>query len=410
MTLRARIRKCWFLAAFLGLIGASAAQAMEIRSIEEFLVTEGELRFPNAENLVAVVTFEDPDDTGLGDTLAFLAAKQILFEAQVGSLAVTLFQQGLAPDESGLGYYEKVDRLTAGHGFVAALWGHIARERQEIVVDTYLQLFADRQDRSRFFDHEFRFAAFEKPLRAGVEPSRVWVQTVHLPLSYGETINAIADSVRTLRSGPSVDAPPVPGGFLGEGAAYRVLDREANWTQLVLMESGIDGWTSVTAHCSPDSRCGSVLRSAAFLNGLLRYANGRADDVPALEGLQPSARAISSQIDVIETLYGSHRDRGKLIEAIDESRIWSESRSVPGGAAFANFEALARLTYLQATDELNAQTVRGVADRLARASLEYPGNLDVLHNLAVLFQFLEDENRSRLAQRLYDEQVTRARQ
>ena len=406
---RAGIWMRWALAALLGIGGAGTAQAMEIKSIEEFLVSDTELRFADAENLVAVVTFEDPDNTGLGDTLAFLAAKQILFEAQVGSLAVALFQQGLTPDESGLGYYEKVDKLTADHGFIAALWGYIARERDELVVDTYVQLFSGRTGRSRFFDHEFRFEGFEQPLQAGVAPTRIQVQTVRLPLAYGKSLHAIADAVRTLHSEPSVTAPPVPGGFLDEGTAFRVLAREDNWTQLA-MEGGADGWTSVTAHCGPDTRCAGVLRSAAFLNDLLRYANERTDAVRSAEDLQPAAKAISGQIEVVEALYEAAHSRGKIIEAMETSRVWSETKSVPGGDAFANLEALARLAYMQSTNELNPQSVRDVADRLAQASLEYPGNLDVLHNLAVLFDFLEDDRRAQLAQQLYDEQATRVRQ
>ena len=91
----------------------------EIRSfeLEERRKARKEL-FPKAQHRVAVFTFDDPDNTGIGDALSFLISKKILFSTSVRSFAVVNFQQGAsAKTESGLAYFDKVDKLTAGEDF-----------------------------------------------------------------------------------------------------------------------------------------------------------------------------------------------------------------------------------------------------------------------------------------------------
>lgn len=399
-----RIWVCFGLAISLGFVYSGLTQAEAIRNIDEFLVHDGKLPFSNAHNRIAVFTFEDPDDTGLGDTLAFLTSKQILFDAHIGSLAIILFQQGLAPQKSGLGYFEKVEKLTADHGFIAAIWGHIAREQNELVVDSYIQLFPKRA--SRFFNIHYELSKFEESLRASIAPKRIWVNSIRLPVSDGDNILAIAESVRSLRIKPRLVSDLVPNGYLGEGATYRVLDREGDWTHLIL-DNGIDGWTSINAQCDAKSHCADILSGAHFLNNALRYANWKIDEVPTSQNHGLSAQAVSFQVHVLEILNRERDDTNKLREVIETTRIWAARKDMPGTAAFANLHALARLYLLQQTRELNQSSVREVANKLAQSSLEDPGNLDVLHNLTVLFQFLGDENKTQLAHRLYNEQLAR---
>jgi hypothetical protein len=54
---------------------------------------------------------------------------------------------------------------------------------------------------------------------------------------------------------------------------------------------------------------------------------------------------------------------------------------------------------------LDRRTLRSIAFRLAEASLEDPRNTDVLHNLAVLFEYAGDTERAALAGRLAEESV-----
>ena len=50
----------------------------------------------------------------------------------------------------------------------------------------------------------------------------------------------------------------------------------------------------------------------------------------------------------------------------------------------------------------------GVANDLAKAVLADPGNLDALHNLRVLFEYVGDGKRAALARDLYEERAARA--
>jgi hypothetical protein len=396
------------LAGVLALGATGAASAVDIRSIESFLANDGsELPFEGASNRIAMLTFEDPDGTGLGDDIAFLASKRVLFDAGVDSLAIILFEQGLEPDASGLGYFEKVDRITEGRNFVAALWGHISRDGGELVVDTFVQVYSDRAP--RLFDVELDFEAFDEPLRASVAPRRIWAQSVRLPLSAVAEIHAIADSVRTLREAPDQAAPPVEHAVLLEGATYRIVNRSDDWTQVVLHGSELHGWTSVDAFCGREPACTGLIAGAGFLNELLRYVNHRSSALRANGDSTPTARAVGDQVLLIEML----RDRARpsashLDEAIRTASEWTQEKSAPGGATFANLQSLARLRQLERDGALDPEKVRPVANRLARASLDDPGNLDLLHNLSVLFGFLGDSDRSQLAQTLYQRQSARS--
>jgi hypothetical protein len=395
------------LAGMLALGAAGAVSAADIRNIERFLASDGgDLPFEGATNRIAMLTFEDPDGTGLGDDVAFLASKRVLFGADVNSLAIILFEQGLERDESGLSYFEKVDRITEGRNFVAALWGHISREGKELVVDTFVQVYPDRA--ARLFDVELELEAFDEPLHASVAPRRIWAQSVRLPLSAVAEIHTIADSVRTLRESPNREAPPVEDAVLVEGATYRVVDRHDDWTEVVLTESGLPGWTSVDAFCGAEPRCAGLISGAEFLNELLRYVNARGNAIHVSEDSTRTARAVAVQVRLIETLSRPDPSADRLAEAIEIASRWTEGKSAPGGATFANLSALARLRQLELEGALGPESVRPVAKRLARASLDDPGNLDLLHNLSVLFGFLGDSERSQLAHTLYQKQSARS--
>lgn len=64
--------------------------------------------FHNKKTRVAVFTFDDPDRTGLGDSISFLLAKKLLYSALVSSFAVVNYSQGAERDQMG-SYFDKVD-------------------------------------------------------------------------------------------------------------------------------------------------------------------------------------------------------------------------------------------------------------------------------------------------------------
>jgi hypothetical protein len=369
-------------AGLLALAAAGAVAAADIRSIESFLANDGgDLPFEGASNRIAMLTFEDPDGTGLGDDIAFLASKRVLFDAGVESLAIILFEQGLEPDASGLSYFEKVDRITKGRNFVAALWGHISRDADELVIDTFVQVYSDRAP--RLFDG--------------------------LPLSAIEEIHAIAASVRTLRETPDREAPPVENALLLEGTTYRIVDRSDDWTHVALHGSDLHGWTSVDAFCGGEGPCAGIIAGAGFLNELLRYVNHRGSALRVADDATRTARAVGDQVLLIEMLRDpSGPSSSRFDEVMRTASRWTQEKSAPGGATFVNLQSLAQLRQLEREGGLDPEKVRALANRLARASLDDPGNLDLLHNLSVLFGFLGDLDRSLLAQTLYQTQSARS--
>lgn len=71
---------------------------------------------PGAEYRVAVVTYEDPDGTGLGDTIASLVAREVLTNSGVSSIGVIFFKEGVSPSAgSNLAYFDKVEKVTAAN-------------------------------------------------------------------------------------------------------------------------------------------------------------------------------------------------------------------------------------------------------------------------------------------------------
>ncbi|HMB68026.1 MAG TPA: hypothetical protein VKU85_01900, partial [bacterium] len=295
-------RTCRWVSVLLFAALAAAASAMDIRDIEQFLANEGEpLPFHGAANRIAMATYEDPEGTALGDAAAFLVSNRVLFDAQAGGLGVILFEQGLSPDASGLGYFEKLDRLTADGDFHAAVWGHIDRDGDEIVVDTFAQLYPEKI--RRMFHQQVQMGDLG-PLYMSVAPRRIHVQSLRFPASGAQSFRAVADSVRTLRRGPERAAGRVPQGRLAAGSRYRISDRQGAWTYVAL-GSGELGWTSVEAWAEEDPVSAALMAAADFVNGLLRYANSVQGEIPVHSTYARPAAAVIEQIQLMEALRGS---------------------------------------------------------------------------------------------------------
>lgn len=400
--------------ALVAAVCANPAFAMEIQDLEEALTGEREPAFLNATNRVAVFTFEDPDDTGLGDDVAFLSSSRILFDADVGSLAIVLYQEGLEPGRRGLSYFEKVDELTSGKDYIAAVWGRIARDGADLLIDSFVQFYPDvaaarhnYTERTSRFRYRFLLPGLSGTLEVSVAPRRIWVQSARIPADSVNQIRMAAASVRQLRFSPDRAAARVDGGFLGLGARYWITERSGDWRRVIL-ESGRDGWTSVSAHCTVALACRTVISPVEYLISLLRYASRRTDVMDAGENATPVARAVSAQVRMLESLRRAETSEVRLADLVRDAEGWIDRKATPGGATFGNIRAIARLQQLEATGTLERDAVRDITDELARAVLDDPGNLDALHNLAVLFEYVDDQGRARLARRLYSEAVVRA--
>lgn len=371
-----------------------------------------------AEYRVAVVSYEDPDGTGLGDTVAALAAREVLTNSGVNSIGVIFFKEGVSPSAgSRLGYFDKVEQVTAAQGVKLAVWGVIRAVGEGLEIRTYAQV--PRPALERHFTWRLRLPAATggRELLARLRPDRILVQRLQLAGAEAAALRRAAEAVSQVRERPRPDAAVTD--RLPMDEIYYIADRQGDWVRLVT-RSGIDGWAPTRGHCV--GPCGELLQAAGYAGGVLRYmASGR---VPEAGGtLTDEARAVSDQLAALHLLAKGTMEELFKIESI--TRRWLARAGVPpGGGAFANIQALGELSialkeqFLMrsrhgASDaelaaiydqvELDQGGARRQAFGLAKASLSDPRNPELLHNLAVLFAYAGDPERAALARRLASE-------
>ncbi|MFY9943358.1 MAG: SH3 domain-containing protein [Desulfobacterales bacterium] len=247
------------------------------------------------------------------------------------------------------------------------------------------------------------------------------MQRLQLDAAEVAALRRAAETIGQLRERPRIDEPVTASLPMDE--IYYITKREGDWVRLAT-KSGIDGWAATRGHCV--GPCGELLQAAVYAGGVLRYmASGRVPEVG--EALTEEARAVSDQLDALNLLAGGTMEKLFRIESI--TRRWQEGPGVPpGGGAFAKIQALSKLSIILKEGliyrfrngskpskaelaaiydqlELNKEVPRGLAFELAKASVADPRNPELLHNLAVLFEYAGDPERAALAQRLASEET-----
>jgi hypothetical protein len=411
-------------ASALGLAPPRQALAMEIVDVEEQLriIASGENptpRIAGAEFRIGSFSYEDPDATGLGDALAALVGHEMLLNTDVRSLGVLVFAGSLAPAPGErLGYYDKVERVTAAQAVSIATWGMVRRVGDELVIDTYLQI-PDASLVNHFsWQHALPSAMGGGLLRARLGPARFRVQSLRVPAAAAAEFADAAAMLGELRESPQRASRVT--GRVPRGEVYYVRERAGDWVRLQTRRG--NGWVPLRGHCI-DS-CAALPEAARFAGALVRFMS-RPQDPPvpdATPGLSVEALAVTEQLQALVGLRGFGEDslRRSLALAsrwtgaarrtgVDEvSGIDRGEGMPPGGAAFANLRVIAMFgaalaqagssgTTLFDDIQVPGGTVRGLADELARASLDDPRNIEVLENLAVLFAAAGDGRRASLA-------------
>jgi hypothetical protein len=399
----------------------------ELQLIEQGLATE---HIPNAAHRVAIFTYEDPDRTGLGGALAALAGRAILTGGQVRSLGVLRYEGDLAPESPGApAYFEKVERIVSNQRVSVAVWGSVRRLSGRLLVDTYLQL-PDEMIETHFtwkLPLPARMGGDE--LRARLRPSRIVVQRLSLPASDGEVLTAAARGLDELR--PAPDAAEPIRLRLPQGQPYTLEAIEGEWIRLRLDASRV-GWSRLPA-CP--GQCASFLSAARFPGEMLRYMATRRVPMPGPE-LTADARAAADQVRALAAM---GRSSG-LSSAMTLAERWmrpsrsgartSDAVPVAAGSTFVNIFAINRTAsmlteeYGRELERQGAAAARPPSDRLdrevwsrltveraavgsvvstlARAAARHPGDADLLHNLAVLLDYVGDRERGSVARRLAD--------
>lgn len=416
------------LAVMLGVAQVNSVCAAERVSLEDQLRILEQGRVPEkliagAEYRVAVFTFDDADGTGLNDAFAALAAREILTGSSVYSIGVIFFEGGLSPTgDSSLSYFDKVDRVTEAQEATLAVWGMIRETSEGVQVDTYLQVPASQLERYFTWRVSLPESMGGAELVARLRPDRVLVRRQLFSREGLAQVDAAATEIGRVREEPTNGARVI--GSLPMNEVYYLTDREGDWVRLSA-RSGIDGWAPTEGHCLGE--CEPFLETASFAGQILRYmVDGKAPQPDA--SLSAEVHAVARQLQILGLVNSTDRDDVEF--ALADAQSQQEQDVVPpGGAAFANLEALAALTMelkraftrvaneefgidanasmpdeqrqaIYDSIELEPDFVAFVADSLARASQYDPRNTDVLANLGVLFDYLGDEDRAALAVRL----------
>jgi hypothetical protein len=399
---------------------ATAAENVDIER-ELQLLERGErvpIHIAGAKYRVAVFSYEDPDGTGLGNALAATVSRGILLGSNVSSIGVLRYEGQLAPTAANtLSYFDKVEKLTAHQETVLAVWGAVRRSGQQLVVDTYLQIPNSVAEKSLAWGMTLPAAMGGGVLGGRVGPNRILVQSLKLPLASAAALEQSIRMLDELRAEADAAAPVV--GTIPQGAVYYFGAQQAGWV-LVNVSGGRKGWVRIAADC-PGS-CAKLHDAARFGGAVLHYlAYGRA---PAIaEDVTADARLFHAQLSVVEAVDRPERfDYAKFATEgwTDRSRNSRDTQSAsPGGASLENLRAVVRIAYAlyrervrppgtvrpdgdrlrinYAQQRLDPGFVRDVAFDLAEASQGDPRNLDILHNLDVLFTYAGDPQRAEAA-------------
>lgn len=366
-----------------------------------------QLHIPGARYRVAVFSFEDPDGTGLGNALARILSHDILVRSKVSSIGVLRYVGGLsAPAAEELSYYDKVEALTEAQQATVAVWGMVRREGERLVIDTYAQIPPTTLRQAFNWSFALPRAMGGGRLVAQLNPDRILVQRHELVASERDALLASAVRVNQVRA-RALDTDRVIA-ELPIDSVYFLQDRKEDWV-LVNAGPGRTGWVRATGHCS--GACLPLLDATQFVSGLLGFIDS--DNPPAVTAsLTPDAHAVRDQLIALVALDEAPPSMAEQEAAGFVDRWLASSAGVPpGGAAFGNLRAVIRIVGAlkreglergQPFDErqLPRGQIAGITGELARASLIDPRNAVVLHNLAVLFGYLQDQEREQLSLRL----------
>jgi hypothetical protein len=308
--------------------------------------------------------------------------------------------------------------VTAAQDVSIATWGVVRRLDGELVIDTYVQIPPKSVENRFSWRSALPAAMGGGVLRSRLRPDRIRAQRLRVPAAAADRFAAAAAMLVELRETPTRSAAVT--GTVPRGEVYYVRQRDGDWVQL--QTSRESGWVPLRGHCT--GPCRPLLEAASFAGALVRFmADPAESSTPvATAGLSADALAVTEQLQALVGLryFAENNMRQPLALASrwsgPERMTGPDERSgidrgagvPPGGAAFANLRAIATIGSALAEErrrtgaayddlELPRASLLDLADELANAALDDPGNLDVLENLAVLFDAVGDAQRGDLA-------------
>ena len=366
---------------------------------------------------IAFFTFDDPYNTGLGESISSILRKTIVCSTAGSGVAVVDYSEGAGRDKSrNAAYFDKVDLIVKDQGFPFAVWGRIARNGDRIRVDSFIQ--APTNSSGAPFE---QIVSLPKVmgggrLTAGLKPDRITLQSFDLSAEDARNVGWAATESAKLRKEPNVQSPETA--VLRKNKPFSVVGSQGAWIRLQA-EDGSSGWTSAAEFCV--DRCSDLLDTAHFANDMVALANG-APQTPVSKRLTDEAQSFSDQLAALMTLGRDPARTIRILTASAPAPVTPDGRPVEGAlgpwtGGPANLLAVARIAAALESAKrqqpnfdsirLPPELIREIANKLAVASVADPTDLTILDNLAVLFGYLDDKPRRNLALRIASE--TRAR-
>lgn len=409
------------------LVGAQAGIAIDAERELQLLGkgVEPPKRFGNVAFRVAVFSYEDPDGLDLGDALAGLVSHEMLAGAKVSSIGVLRYVGRLTPKAGEeQGYFDKVNLLAQHQEPTLALWGMVRRDGDHFVVESYLQIPPQTMTAGLQARLKLPPALGGGELRASLGYDRMLLQRLRLPISAVAGLRRAAQRLGELRQAPKLDAAVVA--RLPLQTVYYVNERRNGWVRMTSAGS-VSGWVPLKGHCT--GPCAALLDGPRFVSEILNFIKRRQPPEP-VPTLAQDARQLRDHLFAMAVLDQAPPAFAHE-EAIAVLTPWLPQPGQAGaggpsvGAASANLRLLATLTgelrraraprpaagYGSPDPAgLTPQTLRAAAYEAAEATLVDPRNIDLLHNLQVLYRALGDDERAGLAERLLAQARSSSRQ
>ncbi len=378
----------------------------------------------------SVFTFEDPDDTGLGNAFATIISHDLLANNKVSSVGVLRYmgKLGKASDEQQLRYFDKVEQLIESQGVQIAVWGMIQRTDKGIRVDSYVQLSPSIMQKA--FNFSFQPSrGMRDALIHRIGPDRMLVQRKEFTYEEMESLVAVARGLGELRAAPYDNAPIAA--VLPIDKVYYLIKKHDNWVKISIQDGKLDwlrnlilsvwdvnfwnrksGWLRTDNFCP--STCASLLDVSQFASELMAYVEHKHRIPNHSSSLADDAKAFIDQLLAIDAL-----DHASYERAMNILLPWCDPQSSvpsPGGAATCNLRALVQIVWVFRASVASDRyfftgpwdTIRKVTEQLAKDSLSDPRHVPTLSNLAILFGWLSryhdglytDNERAELASQL----------
>jgi hypothetical protein len=398
----------------------AATAAIQVDSMRQLQLLDRGVQPPlligDARFRVAVFAFDDPDKLAIGEALATLAMHEVLVGARVSSLGVLRFSDPMAgPTNAGLGYFDRIDLLADSQKVTVSLWGSVRRQGGQIAVDTYLQIPEPTVKLALQVRLALPRAMGGQPILARIGTDRVLLQRRLLPLDAADGIRRAASRLGELRNAPGDQAPVVRQVPLE--TVFYLKELRPPWVLVGSPQGG--GWVRSAGHCV--DACAPLLDPARFVSSLLAFIEKRRP-LETRPTLGAEAAMFADQTRALAVLGDPNVDDGGRAAAELLAR-WSPDKSnigadpPPGGAASANLRLVARVSGALAGEarrrgsddydalRLDPLAVRGFALEAAEALQADPRHAELLHNLAVMFDYLQEPTRAAYARKLLDDAV-----